>query len=69
VLGRRAFRAPDRKMGGFLPLLPAVEEAQRRGRIATSDPFGQYAFDSSRELRIALQDRDLQHSTNRYAAK
>jgi hypothetical protein len=56
-------------MGGFLPLLPAVEEAQRRGRIATSDPFGQYAFDSSRELRIALQDRDLQHSTNRYAAK
>jgi hypothetical protein len=53
----------------FYHFFPPVEEAQRRGRIATSDPFGQYAFDSSRELRIALQDRDLQHSTNRYAAK
>jgi hypothetical protein len=53
----------------FYGFFPPVEggSAQRPDRHQRS--FGQYAFDASRELRIALQDRDLQHSANRYAAK
>jgi len=51
----------------FNGFLPAVQDAQRKGQTAKRDPLGQAAFDTSIDLRIALQDRDLQRSADRYA--
>jgi hypothetical protein len=51
----------------FNGFFPAVEEAQRKGRVAKDDPFGQAAYDAVAELTLALQDRDLQRSADRYA--
>jgi hypothetical protein len=44
-----------------------VQDAQRKGQTAKRDPLGQEAFDASIDLRIAIQDRDLQRSADRYA--
>lgn len=52
----------------FCDFLPAVQDAQAKGQIAKRHPHGQEAFDAGIELRIALQDRDLQRSADRYAA-
>jgi hypothetical protein len=49
---------------GFLPI---VQDAQSRGQTARRDPLGKEALDASIDLRIALQDRDLQHAADRYA--
>lgn len=51
----------------FNGFLPAVQDARRKGQTAKRDPLGQTAFDASNDLRIALQDRDLQRSAGRYA--
>jgi hypothetical protein len=51
----------------FNGFLPAVQDAQRKGQTAKRDPLGQEAFCASIDLRIALQDRDLQRSADRYA--
>jgi|GEM_PF-6633384 hypothetical protein len=39
------------RWGAFYAFFPAVEEAQPRGQVARSDPFGQYAFDTSMEAQ------------------
>ena len=51
----------------FNGFLPAVQEAQRKGQISKDDPLGQGAYDAGAELTLALQDRDLQGSADRYA--
>ena len=51
----------------FNGFLPAVRKAQRKGQFVKSDPFSQRAFDAGIDLTIALQDRDLQQSADRYA--
>jgi hypothetical protein len=51
----------------FNGFLPAVQDAQRKGKTAKRDPVGRAAFDASMALTIALQDRDLQRSADRYA--
>ncbi len=51
----------------FNGFLPAVKDAQRKGQTAKRDPLGKAAFDASIDLTIALQDRDLQRSADRYA--
>jgi hypothetical protein len=51
----------------FNGFFPAVEEAQRKGQVVKDDPFGQAAYDAGAELTLALQDRDLQRSADRYA--
>lgn len=42
------------------------QDAQRKGQTAKRDPLGKAAFDASIDLRIVLQDRDLQRSADRY---
>jgi hypothetical protein len=51
----------------FNDFLPAVRAAQRKGRTAKRNPFGQKTFDPNVDLTIALQDRTLQRAANRYA--
>jgi hypothetical protein len=51
----------------FNGFLRAVKDAQRKGQTARCDPLGQRALDASIDLRIALQDRDLQRAADRYA--
>jgi hypothetical protein len=51
----------------FNGFFPAVEEAQRKGQVVKDDPLGQGAYDAGAELALALQDRDLQRSADRYA--
>lgn len=51
----------------FNGFLPAVQDAQRKGETLKRDPHGREAFDANIDLRIALQDRDLQRSADRYA--
>ncbi len=51
----------------FNGFLPVVQSAQSRGQSARRDPLGKEALDASIDLRIALQDRDLQHAADRYA--
>jgi hypothetical protein len=46
---------------------PAVQRAQRKGKIARRDPLGHRAFEAGIDLTIALQDRDLQRAADRYA--
>ena len=51
----------------FNGFLPAVLQAQRKGRVAKDDASGRKAHDASAELALALQDRDLQRAADRHA--
>jgi len=55
------------RWAAFNGFLPAVQDAQRKGQTAKRDPLGKAAFDASIDLTIALRNRDLQRSADRYA--
>jgi hypothetical protein len=44
-----------------------VLEAQRKGQIVKGNPFSQRAFAAGINLTLALQDRELRQSADRYA--
>jgi hypothetical protein len=51
----------------FHNFLPAVRGAQRKGKLANEDPFGDGQLDALIELNAALADRSERQRADRYA--
>jgi hypothetical protein len=51
----------------FNGFLPAVKKAQRTGKVARSEAFGDEALAALMELNAALSDRTQQQTADRYA--